>query len=114
VATLMVALLVTTDNLAGTAERTRTFSNLKIRSGKRTFAEAVAGILAMDKLPREVWLQVSIRRQLATITTSAPGGFDKSEFTIDGKAPPRGAGLHVDVSLFEGLHQIANTIGGKE
>lgn len=136
VATLLIALLTTTDSLGKTEDRTRTFSNLKATpsivgigrhhgrltgkamrkcpiTGKATFGEALAAILAMDKLPKVIWLQVSPTRGVATITL--PGGKELSEFTIDGKtAPTRITGMYVAVSLFEGLHPIADVLKGGE
>jgi hypothetical protein len=120
VATLLIALLATTDSLGKTEDRTRRFLKLKsdtrkcLFTGKATFGEALAAILAMPKLPK-VWLQVSPTRNHASITY--PGGRDRgvSEFTIDGKpANARITGMHVSATIFEGLHLIAEAIGGKD
>jgi hypothetical protein len=84
-------------------------------TGKRTFGEAVAALLAMDKLPAEIWLQVSPTRQHASITYTDGGDYALSEFTVDGKpAPTRISGMHVSVSLFEGLNLIVEAMGGND
>jgi hypothetical protein len=118
---------ISVDSLASTEDRTPTFAALKSTTrkcpltGKRTFGEALAAILAMPELPPVVWLQVSVRRRLVVITYTDESQADgvpyaQSYFTFDGKPAPSAGmkGLHVEVHLYEGLHLIAETIGGND
>lgn len=115
VALLLLAQL-TASGEGDTEGRVKEFSALKGEcglTGKRTLGKALAAILAMKKLPDEVWLQIELKTRQAVITYSdaeAKEGFSHSSF---GKATPK-VGLQTTLHLYEGLHQIAETVGGKK
>jgi hypothetical protein len=76
----------------------------------------LTAILAMDELPKVVWLRVSPAKNEAQITYSTGRDADPRDFTLftlDGKGKPLSEtikGMHVEVYLYEGLHEIAETL----
>jgi hypothetical protein len=117
VAMLLVSLLAT--DTASDADAVASFAKLKCMNGpcgltgETSLAGAITNILAMDVLPKRVWLQAERPIGQVTITYSKAGGFEQSIFTKGGKSPPAyPSGVFAYTALHEGLHAISKALKG--
>jgi hypothetical protein len=120
VATLLIAILVSVDGPAKVAARTQAVMRYKTHgrcelTGKRTLGEALASVLAMDTLPKVLWLQLSRQRGRALLSYTAKAKAGKTWFfgpdkTKDGVNDP--VGPVIDVNLYRGLHEVAAALRG--
>ena len=108
VATLVIAELVgSAEGWVGIGERTKAAMRLKDDTG--TLVDALASVLAMDRVPKEIWLQISPGRSVAILSYSSNDDLVERHFAGTGKTPP---GIVLDANLYRGLNEIAKALKG--
>lgn len=101
VATLIVAELIgACEGWVRIGDKMHAASKLKDADGV-SLVDALAEVLAMDPLPKEIWLQVAPTRAEARLTYSDA---EVRHFIGKGKTP---SGIVLDASIYRGIHQIA-------
>jgi hypothetical protein len=109
-ALLLAGILATFEgNIADIGQRTRRLMNLKNESNPRqTFGGTLIEWLSQsEELPSKIWIEASVKLGWARITFTSDATFVEANF---GATERHGKGLYGHAGLYEGFHQIAQSL----